>query len=626
MLWDEMLIANGTIPEQASAALSGTMGPWRRRGLIVLCWLAAVSLGAVHTWAARHSMNADGMSYLDLADAWRNLDAVQAWRTGQWTSIANAYWSPLYSWLLAAGLAIARPTPYWEAAVAHLVNFAGYLVALAYFHYFWMGLRRQVEQRRQATGRADETVFPEWAWILLGYGLCVWILLDWITIDIVTPDMYVAAFVFLDVGLLVRIRGGATGWGTFLVLGLSLGLGYLTKAILLPMAAVFMVTILLAAPHRLRVIPRLVLTLAVFATLASPWACLLTKAKGRFTMGDAGKMNYAGQVNGFYPWDVWQGDAPPPGCGKPKHPVRQLLDKPAVFEFTEPVGGTYPVWYDPSYWHDGVEPRLDLRQQPRVLSEQLSVYLNLFCREMGLITFPLLLLLFVRSPRAGTLRSLASMWWLALPALAALGAYGLVHVESRYVGPFILMLWAAILPAVGLPRCDTSNRVIGCAAVAMLSGVLLLVGHNAWPACKEACTDARNHNESRLNPHWLTAQAMAEAGLRPGEQVGHVGQAVRSWSYWARLAGVRITAELRPSESFWLGDDATRARVLSVFTERTPVKAVVTREQTPNERPFGLPYDFAPGWEPVGNTRFYIRFLGRPISPSVPQPSTQPIR
>jgi len=621
-----MLSANGTTPEQAAAAVSGTMSPWRRRCLIVFCWLVAAGLGAVHTWAARHTMNADGMSYLDLADAWRNLDLLAAIKSGQWTAVANAYWSPLYSWLLAAALSLARPTPYWEAAVAHLVNFAGYLLTLGCFHYFWKGLRRHAELRRQATGRADESVFPEWAWILLGYAMCVWILLDWITIAIVTPDMYVAAFLFIDAGLLVRIRGGAAGWGTFLLLGLSLGLGYLTKAILLPMAVVFAVTILLASPLRLRIIPRLMLTLAVFAALAGPWAWLLTKAKERFTMGDAGKMNYAAQVNGFYPWDVWQGDAPPPGCGKPIHPVRQLLDKPAVFEFAEPVGGTYPVWYDPSYWHDGVKPHFDANQQWHVLSEQLGIYVDLFCREQGLITFPVLLLLLARGRRAGTLRALMSMWWLALPALAALGAYALVHVESRYVGPFMLMLLGAILPAVGLPRCETSSRVLGCAAVAMLAAVLLLAGYNAWPACKEALTDARNRKESRPNPHWVTAQAMAKAGLQPGDQIGHIGQAVRSWSYWARLADVRITAELRPWESFWLGDDSARAQVLDVFTEQTRVKAVVTRRQEPNERPFGLPSGFAPGWQQVGNTKFYIRFLDGPASPSASGPATRPGR
>ena len=159
------------------------------------------------------------------------------------------------------------------------MNFAGYLLSLTCFHYFWIGLRRHIEPRWREAGRQDESGLPEWAWITIGYALCTWILLGWITISLVTPDMYVAAFVFLDAGMLVRIRGGKAGWGLFLVLGISLGLGYLTKAILLPMAVVFLVTTLFAVPRLLWVIPRLCLTAALFAALAGPWIYALTKSK-----------------------------------------------------------------------------------------------------------------------------------------------------------------------------------------------------------------------------------------------------------------------------------------------------------------------------------------------------------
>jgi hypothetical protein len=114
-----------------------------------------------------------------------------------------------------------------------------------------------------------------------------------------------------------------------------------------------------------------------------------------------------------------------------------------------------------------------------------------------------------------------------------------------------------------------------------------------------------------------------------GDHVGHVGQALKSWSYWARLASVRITAELRPGESFWLADDATRSRVLDAFRnagEKVRLKEAAPRKQEVGERPFGLPYDFAPGWQPVGKTGFYIHTLNAPLSAPAPQPSTAPAR
>jgi hypothetical protein len=597
---------------QAAGAEVPVRGSHARLWLVTgCCWLTAILLGAVQAWAGRHRMGADGMSYMDLADAWR---------TGHWQEAVNAYWSPGYSWLLAIGLAIVQPPEYWEAGVAHLVNFAGYLFALGCFHYFWSGLCGHVH--KWACSRQDDGL-PQWAWIVLGYGLFTWSMLNWITLDATTPDVYVAAFLFLDAGILVRIRRGSAGWGTFVLLGLALGAGYLIKAILWPMAWVFVITGLLAAGRWRWAVPRFLVSCAIFALVASPWVWAMSKSKGRFTPGDAGKMNYAAQVNGFYPWDVWQGDAPPPGCGKPKHPTRRILEKPAVFEFATPVPGTYPLWYDPSYWHDGAEPHFNLPQQWAALGRQVKVLFPLFFREQGLLLFVVLLLILARQDWTATARDLLRYWWLAAPALAGVGAYALVHVESRYLAPFIVLFWAAILAAVRLPRSTTSMLLLKSATITLLVGMSLMIGEQALPSWRQAGKELHYRRELTTNTQWRVAQEMRKVGLKPGDEIGHVGQALRSWSYWARLAKVRIVAELRPGDSFWLADDATRTKALAAFAG-TGVKAVITRKMAPNERTFGLPYDFAPGWQPVGDTGYYIRFLDSPSKAPASRPATQP--
>jgi hypothetical protein len=55
--------------------------------------LLAILLGVVHAWAAisSHSMNADGIAYLDIGDAYLR---------GDWANAINPVWSPLYSWIL----------------------------------------------------------------------------------------------------------------------------------------------------------------------------------------------------------------------------------------------------------------------------------------------------------------------------------------------------------------------------------------------------------------------------------------------------------------------------------------------------------------------------------------------
>ena len=72
--------------------------------LRVSCWLIALTLGAAQAWATRFTMNPDGVSYLDIGDAY--------WR-GDWHNAINAYWSPMYSWILGLFVRALKPSAYW---------------------------------------------------------------------------------------------------------------------------------------------------------------------------------------------------------------------------------------------------------------------------------------------------------------------------------------------------------------------------------------------------------------------------------------------------------------------------------------------------------------------------------
>src|ERR1039458_10094234 len=65
-------------------------------------WALCLFCAGVHGWANRHSMNPDGLSYLDMAS--RSLrDGPQ--------NLVNGYWSPLYPALIGLGLFVLRPSP-----------------------------------------------------------------------------------------------------------------------------------------------------------------------------------------------------------------------------------------------------------------------------------------------------------------------------------------------------------------------------------------------------------------------------------------------------------------------------------------------------------------------------------
>lgn len=608
MLWDDMTTPEDQPGQLPPAVTTGPDSPWFRRGLLLCCWLVAVGLGAIHAWGDRHTMNPDGISYLDLAEAVR---------AGRWSDAVSGYWSPVYSCLLAVGLMFSGASPYWEATVAHAVNFAVYLCALASFHFLWVAiLDRGRSRARDAAADAGEQL-PSWAWFVLGYALFIWTSLDLITLRIVNPDMCVAVCVYLAAGIVVRLQGGQAGIGWFVALGLVLSIGYLTKAIMLPMAVVFVIVALLAAGQFRRLPARVVVVLICFALPAGPYVAFLSVQKGRLTFGDSGRINYAAHVSGIYPWDHWRGL--PPGTGTPVHPSRQILDKPAVFEFAGPVPGTYPLWYDPSYWYDGVKPTFNLSRQARALWRNKDAYFDLLCRQQGAWLFPVLVLFAFGSRLGSALREISSYWPLLLPALGGLGIYALVHVEPRYVAPFVLLGWGALLPAVRLPAGNLSGSLIRAVCGVSLLALLLTIGTEACPAISRTVSDLRLRTDTAPHHQWQIARQLREMGLRPGDKVAHIGQALKSWSYWARLADVQIISELRPEESFWLSDDATRGRVIEAFRS-TGARAVIARRPTSDERPWGLPIDFAPGFQPVGNTGHYVLFLVTPATQTASAP------
>jgi hypothetical protein len=285
--------------ETASVPLSTQSGRRDLAGWLPTFFrLLAVGLGGLHTWAAaaQQSMSEDGISYLDMGDAY--------WR-GDWGMAINTVWSPFYSWILGLTMKVLRPPMGWEFPVVHLVNFAIYLIALVSFEYFWHQLTHAKRRRGEAGGGDEWVGLPGWAWDSLGYVLFIWSSLSLIKIWAVTPDMLTAAFVYLAGGLLIRIGMGGARWGAFAAFGLVLGLAYLAKAAMFPLAFVFLGVGLLAAGELRWAAPRILVALFAFLFLAAPFVAVLSLSKGRVTFGDAGKITYLRYGNGV-PYPHWR--------------------------------------------------------------------------------------------------------------------------------------------------------------------------------------------------------------------------------------------------------------------------------------------------------------------------------
>jgi 4-amino-4-deoxy-L-arabinose transferase-like glycosyltransferase len=559
-----------------------------RRLKLLLCSIA-IMLGAIQAWSGRHEMNPDGIAYLDMADAYLR---------GDWSTALNAQWSPLYSWLMAAALLVVKPSPAWEFPAAHLMNFAIYLFALGCFDF----LLRQWSRRREWQGDSfdgAQASLPEWAWVALVYALFMWSSLQLITVSGIHPDMLVSAFVYLAMGLLLRAGAGHTGLCAA-GLGAALGFGYLAKAPMFLLAFVFIAASLFAAGSARKALPRAAVALILFLMIAGPFIFAISQAKGRPTFGDSGKLNYAWYVNGVTRFIHWQGAEH--AYGTPAHTTRKIFDSPAAYEFATPIESTYPPWYDPSYWYEGVEPRFNLAGQIKVLWSSADVWWHLFFNmQRGLIV--LLFILLCLTGRSNLrLRELAAQGYLFAPSLAAFGMFSLVNLETRYIAPFMLIFWMGLLSLVRLPDTREMRRLMRFVTVAMLAVLTITTAPSIIKdAIKSLAPASRAHPE--------VAAELSRMGVRPGDKVAMVGDSFRA--YWARLARARIVAEI-PSrgpygeitagdeDKFWRADDAIKSQVFEALAKAGAV--MVVTDNVP-------PLVAAQGWQKLGNTRYYAHPL-----------------
>src|ERR1700674_2681708 len=500
----------------------------------ILFWSAAVVVGLIQVWAHRHNINPDSVSYIEIA---------QSAREAGWKSYVNGYWSPLYPFLLNIVFRIFDPGPLWESTVVILANLAIYLANLACFEWFL----RELILLRDVSNRPAERGFPvslRALWIC-GYVFFLWAGQFWVTPGWVSPDLSAARLGYLATAALIRIHRGQASWATFVFFGAVLGLGYLAKAPMFPLAFVFLACGFLAVSSDRRAWTRATLAAVVFIIIAAPLAVSLSRAKGRMTFGDSGRINYTEFVNGAPKYVHWEGGAP--GTGIPAHPQRRLLDEPPVYEFAAPIGGSYPLWYDPSYWYEGIKPHFSLKGQLMALYRTTSSYLRIFSVTGTLYAVFVTLFFLVRKSGSwgGGWMQEKFVW---VPLVAAFGMFALVHVEPRFVGGFGLMLLMRLLAGVRFAKPTGKGTLGGLASVIILAPALATVfstGKNLKDIVRPATFE-----------QWEVARGLHELGIPQGTEVGYLGTGLGA--YWAHLSGVRIRAVIpEQQEPPFLAADAS---------------------------------------------------------------------
>ena len=577
-----------TIEKTSTKAGTGTS-----RTLGIFLVVIVVVLGAWEGWYTRTDYTTDAISYLDI------IRAIPHW---DWKLMLNPQWSIGYPLLVALIRPLFPAGPFGEWNALHALNLLIYTATYFAFLFFL----------RTAASDPDISLQPDKSSrqeFLLIAGTCIFLCTE-LCMDAasrVGPDTLVTCLFFLAVTLIVRILRQPQ-LSLALLLGVVLGAAYWTKAIFLPLSIVLLLVAAYGLWRNKKSFALLPLTVIVLAAFVIPYAAGLSWVMGRFTLGEAGSLNYAFHVNHIPHWVHWHGG--PAGYGMPIHPSRMLMDDPPLFEFGEPFHTTYPPFGSLAYWYEGYHHFFSIKWQVRVAIGNTGRLILLLVTQPITYAFAACVALMFLAERDWRkwLSRMLHYWPFIIPALVGICLYITVHLEGRYVASFLTVL--AALPFVAF--CASTPQITQRLRTSLLVILILGTAANLLVVDREAVTAALHHRRYTDNPQWVLGAYLKQSGLKPGDKVAGISYGPNARATWASIDGARMVAEIgndaydatHPNPDswyrFWHVSPATQQQALSLFKQAGAV-VVVTDTKDPKVTP--------PGWIHVGNTDYWIYWL-----------------
>lgn len=561
------------------------------RRLQIGCWIALIAIAIVRAWFTRYEFGGDSVSYMDIG---------RMIAEGHIGAVVHAYWSPGYPICLSI-LWLLHPNAYWECPLVHFVNVLIFIGALGAFQLLWSEVRLWHMNYAKNYGAA----VPEFAFWAIGYSIFAIATLNVITVGLVHPDMLVAAFCCLAGWSTLRFRD-APSVGGALLLGLILALGYYAKAPFFPIGFVFILCGCLARHVPRRTVLLAGISLAAFLLASAPFIVALSLAKARLTFGESARLSQAFYINGVEHYVHWQGG--PSGSGMPTHPTRKLNDHPAIYEFRAENMGTYPPWFDPTYWYEGVTPHTNWKFQTKIFVANLILEFQIIVDAAAVLTCAVMVLAMLTGTGLRWIEGFRHFWHIWIPALMAFLMFALVHVESRFLGGWLVLLFAAAVCACSLPE----NRITGRAAECIgLVALIIVAASLVSQASQEALRGDYAIGRSPRNA--IIADYLLKNGLHPGDRVAIIGDGM--YTYWAHLARLHVVAEIpanirwyreHPALDFWASGPQQQSNALRILAQ-TGAEAVIADPQglVPGLEPSITPA----GWEKIDGIDTYVYFV-----------------
>jgi hypothetical protein len=518
---------------------------WLRRLWPAYCLLTALVTFGYALWDP-YQMDGDAVAYMDIGDLMR---------AHQWSGVVNGYWNPLYPAALSLGHILFHATRFTELHAYYMVNFGIFLLQMLAVVSFTDSIIRLRDAHSLSAGSSTASfLLDRYALRYLGLALLLIASQRELSMGKVRPDGLLQALLLFGLAaLLNHLATARLHYAAFM--GLALGLAYLTKSFAflftLLCIAVLMASRWLWLKHSpARIAAAGLLAITCFAVVAGPYIAALSKQKGRFDFGDSGTLNYAWYVGGTEKMHLQNDQTALFGSAEVhlKHPEEVLLSQPLVISYKQLPYGTYPDWFDTTYWNDQIKTHINPRGEVRQVSRNLVLTARYLLNHPE--TWLLLAVLLIMGARLSLgANSYSNGFWLApiLLGVAVFAIYGMVNIEERYVTvgflAIILTLFAALYY---VPSTRTIITPTTASALVLLLA-LLAAGESA-----RTIADLRRHLSGARSPGgwydadtYRAAKALNDLGVGPGDTIACVGaRACIVDHYWVRLAGVRILTEL----------------------------------------------------------------------------------
>ncbi|MGC8605248.1 MAG: hypothetical protein ACP5VS_16395, partial [Desulfomonilaceae bacterium] len=326
----------------------------------------------------------------------------------------------------------------------------------------------------------------------------------------------------------------------------------------------------------------------VMLIVGSPVIISQSLEAGRLSIGEVGNYNYAFFVA---------------GQGAKIHGPSVIHHNPDILYYDHGVLSTYPHG-DPAYWALGIRPVFNLKAQLNAIRGSLE-------QLLGGILWPtiVLFLWFVGQLRVATFVPLkffppSTFVMLVVICLAGTATYCLVIMEMRYIASFLFLGFAALVTALRYkPSLLDERSSILLQAVAVIAIFLVMVAHFIVDQSLRSLYNSEtkvSHRETFVDMCAIKNSLEAH-GIVRGDRVA-VFSPINCKLYWAKIAGVRVMAEIMDVNKFLEYSPEDRKKAIDTLN-KNGFKAIVVKQ--PRFATLGKE-----GWiESPGSHGYYLNFL-----------------